>query len=113
MDELPFALYLPLVAFLVGYLALYIAALVAGRRSGSEPSAKLLDLSFAVSLIASAYVVVLLLISVISLPGLIYDAVVITVVVAAFFGVLLFLLFGLFELAFSRGSRRASAARRD
>lgn len=110
MDELSFSLYMPLIVLGVVYGVLFVIAQVQSGRGNRARSERLLDFGFALALLAAAYVVVLLLISLVSMPDLIYDMIVIVVVVGVFFAVLLFVLFGLFELLVSRRPRRAKAA---
>ena len=106
---LEWSLFLPLL--LAG--ALYaIIAIVAGRRTSggnSEGGEKLRDLGFLVALAAAAWTLVLLVMAIFDQPDDVWDMVLIVVVVGVFFAVLLSVLFGIFELIFSRGSRRAAS----
>ena len=113
MDELSFALYLPLLVLALIALILFIAAQVMGSRDGGALSSRLLDLTFGLALLGGAYVIVLLLISLISEPDVIYDIVVIMLIVGIFFAVVLFVLFGVFELIFSRGGGKSAAQKSD
>ena len=110
MDELSFSLYLPLVFLGLGYLVLFLVAQVVRSRGNEAGGERLLDLSFGCALLAGAYVVVLLLISLVSEPDLIYDMLTIMLVIAVFFAVLLGLLFAIFEFFFSRGGRKRKTA---
>jgi hypothetical protein len=101
------SLFTPLWVIAIAYAALYIAAQVADARGATGARERLLDLSFLFALIGAAWVAVLLLIAVVSEPDLVWDMLTILLIVVVFFGVLLFVLFGIFELLFSRGSRRA------
>jgi cytochrome bd-type quinol oxidase subunit 2 len=110
MDELSFSLYLPLIFLGLAYLVVLIAAQPVRARGNKELAERMLDISFGLALLAGVYVVVLLLISLVSEPDLIYDMLSIMLVVAVFFAVLLLVLFGLFELVFSRGGRKRKAS---
>ena len=107
-DGNPTAFYFPLLLLGLAYGVLYAVAQAAGRRRGEEARERVLDIAFGVALLAVAYTLVLLIISLVTLPDLIVDLVRIVLVVSAFFGVLLAVLFGIFELLFGR-SRRTSA----
>jgi len=101
-DGNPTAFYFPLIALGLLYGALYVAAQTAGNRRGAEARERMLDMAFGVALLVVAYTLVLLIISVVTLPNLIVDVVRIVLVVGAFFAVLLSVLFGLFELLIGR-----------
>ena len=113
MDELSFSLYLPLLVLGLICLVLFIAAQVTRSREGGALSERLLDVTFGLALLAGAYVIVLLLIALVSEPDVIYDIVAIMLIVGIFFAVLLFLLFGVFELIFSRTGRKQAAPKSD
>ena len=108
MDELSFSLYLPLVFVGLAFIVLYIVSQVLGSRGNPEQAERMLDISFGLALLAAVYTVLLLLIAVVSEPDVIYDLLSVVLIMTVFFGVLLLVLFGLFELFFSRGERRPS-----
>jgi hypothetical protein len=101
------AFFSPLWIMAIAYGALFVLAQVAGARGATDLRERLLDFGFVVGLLAAAWVVVLLLTAIVSESDLVYDMVVILLVVVAFFALLLFALFAIFELIFSRGRRRA------
>jgi len=105
-DGNPTAFYFPLLLLGLAYAVLYATAQGAGRRRGEEARERGLDIAFGVALLAVAYTLVLLIISIVTLPNLIVDLVRIVLVVSAFFAVLLGVLFGLFELIFGRSRGR-------
>ena len=107
-DGNPTAFYFPLILLGLLYGALYVAAQTAGTRRGAEARERMLDMAFGVALLVVAYTLVLLIISIVTLPDLIVDLVRIILVVGAFFAVLLGVLFALFELLIgaSRRTRR-------
>jgi len=93
---------------ILGLLAvvLIVAGQVMRSRGVGERAEKVADIGFGIALLTGVYIVVLLLIALFSEPDLIYDAAVNILIVAVFFLLLLFVLFGLFELILSRGRRR-------
>lgn len=108
LDQMSWSYFEPLVwiALLAGLIAV-VGSIMRARGRG-DAGEKLLDVAFAVTLVAGAYVVVLLLLTLFDEPGLIYDAVVIILVIVLFFAVVVFLLFVIFELIGGRlGRRRA------
>ncbi|MEA2363058.1 MAG: hypothetical protein QOD71_2203 [Thermoleophilaceae bacterium] len=109
--DLTWSLYFPLILAAAAYAILSAAAgVIAGR--GNEPTAeRLRDAAFVIVLLGGAWVLVLLLLSVISQPDDLWDMVVITLVIVAFFAILLLVLFGL-SLLVGRLSRSASRRRR-
>lgn len=113
MDELSFSLYLPLVVLAFVALVVFIAAQLVGSGERHELSEKLHDVSFAIALLGSIYVAVLLVISLVSEPDVIYDIILTMLIVFVFFAVLLLLLFGVFELLFSRGRPKATPTKSD
>lgn len=113
MDELSFSLYLPLVVLAFVALVVFIAAQLVGSGERPELSEKLHDVSFAIALLGSIYVAVLLVISLVSEPDVIYDIILTMLIVFVFFAVLLLLLFGVFELLFSRGRPKATPTKSD
>ena len=104
-DGNSFSLYAPLIVLLLAYAAVSVAAAAAGNRSGPAARERLQDIAFGVALLAAAYTVVLLIVSVVSLPDLFVDLIRILVVVGLFFLVLISLLFAIIELLFGRTRR--------
>jgi hypothetical protein len=105
-DQLSYSLFQPLVFFALVFGILAIAGRVVRRRGNEEGGDKLADLSFAVSLLAGVYVVVLLVLAILDEPDLVYEAFVIVLVIAVFFAAVVFLLFVIFEFIGSRFTRR-------
>jgi len=87
-------------------IVLIVAGQVMRSRGAGERAEKVADIGFGIALLTGVYIVVLLLIALFSEPDLIYDAAVNILIVAVFFLLLLFVLFGVFELILSRGRRR-------
>jgi len=106
LDQMSYSYFQPLIwiALIAAVIAIVGSALKG--RGKTDTGEKLHDVSFAVTLVAGVYVVVLLLLTVFDEPDLIYDAVVIMLVVIVFFAALLFLLFVIFELIGGRLGRR-------
>jgi cell division protein FtsW (lipid II flippase) len=108
-DQLPSAMYTPVVVLLVAYALLSI---LAGRARSSEdrPRAdRFSNWAFLVVLVTAAYAVVLLLSAVVSYPSRSWDMLLIIVVIAVFFVLLLFVFFLIAELvprAIRRGDDR-------
>ena len=108
-DQLPSAMYMPVVLLLIAYALLSI---LAGRARSNDDRAKAERFSnwtFLVVLVFAAYAVVLLISAIFSYPSRFYDMVLIIVVIAAFFALLLFAFFLLAELvprALRRGGDR-------
>ena len=88
-ENMPSAMYTPLVVLLVAYALLSI---LANRARGHEDRAQ------AVVLVSAAYVVVLLIATVFSYPSRVYDMLIILFDIVAFFLLLLFIFFLLAEL---------------
>ena len=101
-DQLSFSLFAPLILFALAVGILAIAGRVVKRRGNEEGGEKLADLSFGVSLLAGVYVLVLLVLAALDEPDLVYEAIVIVLVIGAFFALLVSLLFVIFELLGSR-----------
>jgi hypothetical protein len=105
------SLFMPLVLAGVAFAALTVAAGVAAGRDNQALAERIRDVGFLVVLAAAAWTVVLVLVSIFSEPDEIWDMVSITLVIAAFFAVLLVVFFGLALLfgaigrAFSRRKR--------
>ena len=104
-DQLSYSLFQPLIFFALAIGVLAIASRVLRRRGNEEGGDKLADLSFAVSLLAGVYVVVLLVLAILDEPDVVYEAFVVVLVIAAFFALLIFLLFAIFEFIGSRFTR--------
>ena len=104
-DGNSFVFYAPLIALALIYAVIFVAAAAAGNRRGPEARERLRDIAFGVGLLAAVYTLILLIVSVISLPDLFVDLVRIVLVVGAFFLALLSLLFAIFELIIGRTGR--------
>ena len=97
-ENMPSAMYTPLVVLLVAYALLSI---LANRARGHEDRAqaeRYTNIAFAVVLVSAAYVVVLLIATVFSYPSRVYDMLIILFDIVAFFLLLLFIFFLLAEL---------------
>ena len=97
-ENLPSAMYTPLVLLIVGY-ALF--SIMSGRALGHEDRAaadRYATIAFALVLVAAAYVVVLLITAVFQYPNRMSDMVTILLVIGVFFALLLFLLLLLTEV---------------
>lgn len=110
MSELSFTLYVPLLVLGALYVALRVVAAV-GEGRGRGSSVKYLDLAFATLLIAAAYVVVLLILSVVTFPNRTGTMLSIFVIVGVFFGLLATVLlvitdYGLGSIGRARRRRR-------
>lgn len=103
--QLSYSLFSPLIVAAIVYALLYVASGVVRARGSAQTADRMLDLGFGIALLAAAWVAVLLVISVVSESDQVYDMVVVLLVVGGFFALLLALLFGVFEVIFSRGSR--------
>jgi hypothetical protein len=90
-------LYTPLLLIGILYAGLSIAAGVVARRGDHARGERMRDLGFGTALIAAAYTVILLILAAIDAPSRFTDAITIIVVVLAFFGLLLFVLFAMSE----------------
>jgi hypothetical protein len=107
---LEWSLFMPLLLAAAIYAVLAIVSGVMRSRSNPEGAEKMLDIGFVVAIAAGAWTLVLLVLAIFDQPDDIWDMVLIVLVVGVFFAVLLSLLFGIFELIFSRGSGRRGAA---
>jgi hypothetical protein len=107
---LDWSLYSPLLLALLIYVVLFIAASITRARGNDNGAERILDIGFVVALIAGAWTLVLLIFAILDEPDDIWDMVIIVVIIGVFFAVLLALLFGLFELILTRGSRRRREA---
>jgi hypothetical protein len=102
-------LYVPLLLAAAIFAIISIASAIVRSRGNEASAEKLLDLGFVVAVAAGAWTLVLLVLAIFNQPDDIWDMVLIVVVVGAFFGILLALLFGVFEVIFSRGGRKRAA----
>jgi hypothetical protein len=103
------SLFLPL---LLGAIAYGLIAVVAGVMSGrgnEEGAERVRDYGFVLLLAMGAWTVVLTLISIVSEPDDIWDMLAITLVIVAFFAVLLLVFFGISLLL---GALRRATSRR-
>ena len=110
MDDLSWSLYMPLLFLVLVYALGAIVTAVIGSRGNEERAERMRDLLFGLALAGAAYVVVLLLIALVSVPDLVTDMVIIVLVIGGFFALLLVVLFLVFELLLSRGPRRGPTA---
>lgn len=106
---LAWSLYSPLLLAAALFIIISIASAVVRSRGNSASAERLLDLGFVVAVAAGAWTLVLLVLAMFDEPDDLWDMVLIIAVVGAFFAVLLTLLFGVFELIFSRGGRQRAA----
>ena len=97
-ENLPSAMYTPLVLLIVLYAVLSILANRAQGQEDRERAERYTNIAFAVVLVSAAYVVVLLIATVFSYPSRFYDMLVILFDIIVFFGLLLFVFFLLAEL---------------
>ena len=110
-----FSLYVPLIVAAAVFATLSVVAAVVSGRGNEAGAERLRDVGFLVVLIAGAWVVVLLVMSLASEFEEIWDMITIVLVIVVFFGLLLLALFGL-SLLFGRvggGSRRGRVTRED
>jgi cell division protein FtsW (lipid II flippase) len=108
-DQLPSAMFLPVVLLLVAYGLLSILANRARSNDNRQQADRLTNWTFLVVLVFAAYAVVLLLAAVFSYPSRFYDMVLIILVIIGFFALLLFAFFLIAELiprALRRGGDR-------
>ena len=114
-ENLPSALYTPLVVLLVAYAAL---TLLAGRARGKEDmdgADRWAMYAFVVLLVAALYTIVLVIAAVFNYPSRSTDMVTVVIVICGFFALLLFAFFLITEVlpaALRRGRRSASVGRR-
>lgn len=104
-DGIGSAFLFPLVALAVVYALVGVAGRYFNAREEHDTGERMADIGFGVGCLAAVYTLVLLIVSVISLPDLVIDLIKIVLVLGAFFGLLLSVLFGLFELLIGRGGR--------
>ena len=111
-----FSLFVPLIIAAAVFAIISVAAAVVSGRGNEAGAERLRNVGFLVVLIAGAWVVVLLVISLVSEFDEIWDMITIVLVIVVFFGVLLLALFGL-SLLFGRaggaGSRRRRVTREE
>ena len=106
LDQMSYSYFQPLIWIMLVAAVIAIAGRTVKGRGNADTGEKLLDVSFAVTLVAGAYVVVLLLLTLFDEPDLIYDALVVLLVIIVFFAALVFLLYVVFELIGGRLGRR-------
>jgi cobalamin biosynthesis protein CobD/CbiB len=107
--NMPSAMYTPLVVLIVGYVLLSLMAARARGHEDRTQAERYSGIAFALVLVAAAYVVVLLISTIVTYPSRFYDMLVILVVVGVFFVLLLFVFFVLAEVipgTFRRGRGR-------
>lgn len=104
--QLPFAMYMPVVALLAGFALVSLLAGAARNRDDTGRAERLGDISFLLVVLGAAYAVVLLIASAVSYPSRMYDMILIIFIVVAFFALLLFLFFFVGEVLPSRLRRR-------
>jgi cytochrome bd-type quinol oxidase subunit 2 len=97
-DQLPSAMYTPVVVLVIAYA---LASILANRARSNEdrPQAdRFSNWAFLIVLVTAAYAVVLLISAIFSYPSRFYDMLLIIVVIAAFFALLLFAFFLIAEI---------------
>lgn len=109
--DLSWGLYVPLILAAVAYGIVSAAAGVMAGRGNEAGSERVRDAGFLLLLAGGAWVLVLLLLSLFSEPDDLWDMVIITLVIVAFFAILLLALFGI-SLLIGRIGRSASRRRR-
>ena len=108
--DLTWGLYFPLILAGVAYAVVTIAASVIASRGNEERAERLRDGGFLIVAAAGAWTLVLLLLAIFSEPDDLWDMVMITLVIVAFFAILLLVLFGISLLTGQIG--RAAARRK-
>jgi hypothetical protein len=93
--DLEWGFYLPLILAAFAFGASAIVAAVMSSRGNEERAESVRNGGFVLLLLAGAWVIVLLLMSIFSQPDDLWDMVVITFVIVAFFALLLGVLFGI------------------
>ena len=109
--DLTWGLYFPLILAGVAYAIAAIAAGVMAGRGNDAGAERVRDAGFMLLLAAGTWVVVLLLLALFSEPDDLWDMVMITLLIVAFFAILLLVLFGI-SLLVGRIGRTASRRRR-
>lgn len=110
-----FSLFVPLIVAAVVFATLSVVAAVASGRGNEAGAERLRNVGFLVILLGGAWIVVLLVMSLVSEFAEIWDMITIVLVIVVFFALLLLALFGL-SLLFGRvggGSRRRRVTRED
>jgi hypothetical protein len=97
-ENMPSAMYTPLVVLIVIYVLLSIMANRARGHDDRAQAERYANFAFGVVLVSAVYVVVLLIATVFSYPSRFYDMLVILFDIIVFFGLLLFVFFLLAEL---------------
>jgi cell division protein FtsW (lipid II flippase) len=108
-DQLPSAMYSPVILLVIAYALLSILGNRARANENRERAERFTDWAFLVVLVFAAYAVVLLLAAVFSYPSRFYDMLLIIFVIAVFFALLLFVFFVIAEIipsALRRGRER-------
>jgi threonine/homoserine/homoserine lactone efflux protein len=109
--DLSWGLYFPLILIASAFAIVSAAAGIMGGRGNDERAEGLRDVGFGIVLLGGVWVVILALLALISEPDDIGDLLIITLVIVAFFVMLLVVLFGL-SLLVGRLGRGASRRRR-
>ena len=108
-DQLPSAMFSPVVVLLVAYAALSILAGRARSHEDRPRAERFSNWAFLIVLVSAAYALVLVIAAVVGYPSRFYDMVLIIIVIAVFFAILLFAFFVLAEIvprALRRGGDR-------
>ena len=108
-ENMPSAMYTPLVVLIVIYVLLSILAARARGHEDRAQAERYTNFAFGVVLVSAAYVVVLLIAAVFSYPTRTWDMLIILFDIIVFFGLLLFVFFLIAELlpsALRRGRGR-------
>lgn len=106
-----FSLFVPLIIAAVAFAALSVAAAVVSGRGNEAGAERLRDVGFLVVLLGGAWIVVLLVLSLVSEFEEIWDMITIVLVVTIFFALLLGALFGLSRLLGLIGGTRSRGRR--
>jgi len=109
--DLSWGLYFPLILAGVAYAIVTIVGGVMATRGNEGGAERVRDGGFLIVLAAGVWVVVLLLLSLFSEPEELWDMLIITLVLVAFFVILLLVLFGI-SLLVGRIGRTAARRRR-
>lgn len=109
--DLTWGLFFPLILAAAAFAIVSAAAGVMSGRGNDSGAERLRDAGFVIILLGGVWVLVLLLLALISQPDDLWDMVVITLVIVAFFAILLVVLFGL-SLLVGRIGRSASRRNR-
>jgi hypothetical protein len=109
--DLTWGLFFPLILAGLAYAVVAIAAGVIASRGNDAGAERLRDGGFVIVLLAGVWVIVLLLLAMFSEPDELWDMVMITLVIVAFFVILLLVLFGISLLVGRIGGGRAGRRR--